>query len=95
MSGAAQQGLDVPVLRNWILGIFATALWTTNYVVYFARDIRAWRRRRRRRAYTGLHLPERRVVGPLPPDEMQPFPPPPPPPPPVREAEIVPGPRPR
>jgi hypothetical protein len=94
MSRPAQHGRGVPVLRNWILGFLATTLWITNYVVYFARDIRAWYRQGRRPRFAGLHLPERSVTGPLPPDEMQPFPPPPPPPPPVRDAEIVPAPAP-
>jgi hypothetical protein len=91
MSIAAQRGHELPVLRNWILGFVATTLWTMNYVVYFARDIRAWYRRprRHRRQHAAWHLPEHRVTGPLPADEMQPFPPPPPPPPPVRDAEIV------
>ena len=89
MSNPAQRGHDIPVLRNWILGFVATALWMTNYVVYFARDIRAWYDRPRRHRHAGWRLPERSVTGPLPADEMQPFPPPPPPPPPVRDAEIV------
>jgi hypothetical protein len=83
------------VLRNWLLGFVAMTLWTTNYVVYFARDIAAWRRRPHRSVLTGLHLPERAVTGPLPPDEQRAFPPPPPPPPTVRDAEIVPSPGPR
>jgi hypothetical protein len=83
------------VLRNWILGIVATTLWTTNYVVYFARDIRAWYRRGHWYGRARPHLPERGVAGPLPPSEMRPFPPPPPPPPPVRDAEILAGPTPR
>ena len=81
------------MLRNWILGFFAVSLWTTNYVVYFFRDIRAWYHRPRRPRHAHLHLPERRVAGPLPEDEKQPFPPPPPPPPTVRDAEIVPFPK--
>jgi hypothetical protein len=95
MSTVAQHGHDVPVLRNWILGVLATVLWTTNYVVYFARDIRAWRHRGHRHGFASLRLPERSVTGPLPSDERQPFPPPPPPPPPVRDAEIVAAPVPR
>jgi hypothetical protein len=93
MSRAADDGQDVAVLRNWILGIVATGLWVTNYLVYFAGDIRAWRRRARGPMLAGPHLPEPRVTGPLPAEERQPFPPPPPPPPPVRDAEIVAGPR--
>ncbi len=91
----AQRGRGVPVLRNWILGFVATALWTTNYVVYFARDIRAWYRRGHRPGQAGMHRPEHSVAGPLPADQMRPFPPPPPPPPPVRDAEVVVGPAPR
>lgn len=90
------------MLRNWILGFLAISIWTTNYLVYFAPDIRAWHRRRRQqqRAQAGWGAaparPWREVAGPLPPQERRNFPPPEPPPHPVQEAEIIPFPeRPR
>ena len=98
MSGRARRGQAVQVLRNWILGFLAIAIWTTNTLVYFARDIRAWRRRARRHATVGWPrevMPDRSFAGPLPPDERRPFPPPDPPapPPPVHDAEIIPFPK--
>ena len=83
------------MLRNWLLGILAIALWTSNYLVYFAGDIRAWRRHARRQAAAGWprqYVPDGGVSGPLPPRERRPFPPPEPKPP-VHDAEIIPFPK--
>jgi hypothetical protein len=90
-----QNGHSGRVLRNAILGFVATAIWTMNYVVYFARDIRAWHQRERRGAPARRPSPERSVTGPLAANERRTFPPPPPPPPPVRDAEVIPFPEPR
>jgi hypothetical protein len=94
MSRKRKIGHDGRVLRNVILGVLATAIWVTNYVTYFARDIRdAWLRRRYRAV-----APRRRGTdepGPLSARERRAFPPPPPPPRPVRDAEIVSSPKPR
>ncbi len=94
----ARQGHAVQVLRNWLLGFLAIAIWTTNYLVYFAGDIRAWRRRARQQPMAGWPheaMPDRSFAGPLPPHERRLFPPPEPPPepPPVHDAEIIPFPR--
>jgi hypothetical protein len=78
---------DGLVLRNWILGLLASALWIGNYLVYFWYDIAGWwvnRRARRRRPWA----PE--APGPLPRTERRRFPPPEPPPHPVKDAEVVP-----
>ena len=75
------------MLRNGILGFLAIAIWTTNYLVYFAEDIRAWRRRADRQS-----MPLRGIVGPLPARERLPFPRPEPQPV-VHDAEIIPFPR--
>jgi hypothetical protein len=79
------------VLRNWILGFLAIAIWTANYLVYFAADIRAWRRRARRQEVPA-YMPDRSFAGPLPPQERRPFPPPEPAPA-VHDAEIIPFPK--
>lgn len=96
MSRQEFAGHGVLVLRNWILGSLAIAIWTINHLVYFAPDIRAARNRHRR-----LHAfpakpagtsPDRGFTGPLPPDQRRPFPPPEPSPP-VHDAEIIPFPK--
>lgn len=89
MSRMETNGHGGPVLRNWFLGVFASAIWTVNYLVYFARDIRAWRRHRRERPPARRVAPERAIAGPLAASERRDFPPPPPPPSPVRDAEVV------
>jgi hypothetical protein len=93
----APNGYGAAVLRNWLLGMLATIVWTGNYLAYFARDLRAfWRRWRQRRDFWAGFGQEsrRRVAGPLVGEERRSFPPPPPPPPPVREADVVPRPDP-
>jgi hypothetical protein len=91
------------VLRNWILGFLAIAIWTANYVVYFAPEIRAWYRRWRAPAMpaTGGFDPARMMgfMGPLPPHQRVRFPPEPAAPEPRaaepahQDAEIIPFPR--
>lgn len=56
------------MLRNWILGCLAVTIWTTNYLVYFWPDLRAWQRGRGR-------PPPRRYAAPAPPGFMGPLPP--------------------
>ena len=83
------------MLRNWLLGVLAISIWTMNYVVYFAPEIRAWRRRRQE-PFSAWQIGagmDRGFTGPLPANERRPFPPPEPPPPPVHDAEIVPFPK--
>ena len=92
ISTATTEGHAGRVLRNWVLGFLAIAIWTTNYLVYFAPEIRAWRQRARRQPMTTAR---HGLIGPLPPHEQRPFPPPAPPPTPAREAEIIPFPNPR
>jgi hypothetical protein len=92
MSRTGDSAHDGGVLRNALLGVLASAIWVTNYVIYFARDIRAaWRRYQERPVAPRKHG----NIGPLAANERRAFPPPPPPPRPVREAEVVPGPKPR
>lgn len=79
------------MLRNWILGFLAIALWTTNYFVYFAQDIRAPRRRPQPHpASPREERPASGLTGPLPAHERQPFPRPERPA--VKDAEIIPFP---
>jgi hypothetical protein len=90
------------VLRNWILGFLAMAIWTTNYLVYFAPDIRAWYRRWRQPAVPAsggfVAPPTMGFMGPLPPHQRVRFPPEPPAPPPQaaepphQSAEVIPFP---
>ncbi|CAH2600527.1 conserved protein of unknown function [Rhodovastum atsumiense] len=96
------------MLRNWLLGCLAIAIWLVNYLAYFAPDILAWWRRRRLDAM--MDAGGRGLDGRLPfasppsrsgrmpaPRPSRPAPPPaaPPPPavPPRREAEIIPFPQ--
>ena len=89
LSAASGWGHNDRVLRNLILGVVATAIWMTNWLVYFAYDIqRAWHRRAYRRMMAETR--DGAVSGPLAPRERRPFPPPPPPDPPVRDAEVIP-----
>jgi hypothetical protein len=87
MSACIETGHGVRVLTNVLLGFLAVTIWTTNYVVYFAPEIRAWRRRRAERGWA----PGPMLSGPLPPQERHRFPSPPPPE--VHDAEIIPFPR--
>ncbi len=84
------------MLRNWLLGVFATGLWIANYLLYFRRDIGVWWRARQDRHGPPLALPFRRPhfrtpsqVGLLLPFQRRPFPPPEPPPRPVRDADMT------
>lgn len=85
------------MLRNWLLGLFATGIWIADFLIYFWRDIAAWRRRRRASAGMAIWRPIPRPPPPPPPpaealDRLSPaqrrrFPPPEPPPRPVRDVE--------
>lgn len=86
------------MLRNWLLGLFATGIWTANFLVYFWRDIRAWWRRRRDPSGAMIWRPAPRPPPPPPPpadtpdrlapDQRHRFPPPEPTPHPVQDLEI-------
>lgn len=84
------------MLRNWLLGVFATGLWIADYLLYFRRDIVAWRRAHRDRRRPPLplpfwhpHLRKSSQTGLLLPFQRRPFPPPEPPPRPVRDADVT------
>ncbi len=81
------------MLRNLLLTLLASALWTGNYLAYFARDLRRWwRQRQEQREFWADFRREsrKRVLGPLGGEAKRSFPPPPPPPPPIRDLEELP-----